>query len=1032
MVCLRLPIEGMARHLLRQVGLLTNPSGGEGVHHIWSRRSPHSILEDMEYPMGRYVRSLALTLAFLSLPAVCAPPTWYVSPKGNDAWSGALPEPNADRTDGPKATLVAARDTSRSKRGEVRRIVLAEGRYFLDKSLDLSPADSKLTIEGAGMGKTIVYGGRRLTGWQKAEGPFWSAELGEDWPDWSFRVLVVDDAIQERARFPETGYLEHETKFGVRWMSTAGGGWERKPTLEERTTMQYKAGDLPDDLRAENAEITVCHMWDESTVPLGKIEPASRTLTLAQPSHHPPGAFRVQRYVVWNTKEGMKRPGQWYLDKVERKVYYWPAEGMDMTQALVVAPTMESLIRVAGKPGKAETHVTDVVVRDLTLSVSEAPMRPAGFGASQWPGAVRLTYADRCMLERVEVSQAGGWGIQEWAGKQFVAKDCRFHHLGGGGVRFGSGACIEGNQIHDIGLVSASSIGIMGGGKNSVIRRNVIHDTPYSGMCVGGTETLIEENLIYRCMLVHHDGAAIYMGGGKRCVIRRNLARDMVQIGKGYGVSAYYLDEKCQECVVAENVAINIPHPSQNHMTLNCELRDNVFIAEEDMKIAFSRCSGHKVTGNTFHLGGKLKVHQPDAITDWQRNLLFVRGKDGGEVLEDVPRAPFTPRDKPRYYKPIQTTKAPVIDGKMEDGEWPSGGTSLNERTNQRSVRGAPTSVKILADKQNLYVLTNVVSMFPKQRKRGTEWGKDEGVELTVEVKHGDRKVVHVLHGFTDGTLRSLSIAGASAEQAKAFLGKVTYGASVEGKLWRSEWSIPLSVLGVEPGQKTILPLNITAYRSEDDVFAQFAGTLGETWDLERGGRLMMFWDSKETSRRPEIRVPTVKNVAGQWPGKAVALAQTPSAVPLPGPAGAARVVRSGDLLLVRVAIPAKTVTKGGAWRTDDGAEVCLAGKTADGKPVTWVVRGYANGACWVSSEAGTPEKVCRELQKKVRYAAKVTDGEWQGEWHLPLAALGIAPKGRVPFNLGAFRSSTREWMNWVGTSGPTWKLEKAGQLVLD
>ena len=42
----------------------------------------------------------------------------YVSPDGDDAWSGTLPEPNAGRTDGPFATLARARDAVRQARAE--------------------------------------------------------------------------------------------------------------------------------------------------------------------------------------------------------------------------------------------------------------------------------------------------------------------------------------------------------------------------------------------------------------------------------------------------------------------------------------------------------------------------------------------------------------------------------------------------------------------------------------------------------------------------------------------------------------------------------------------------------------------------------------------------------------------------------------------------------------------------------------------------------------------------------------------------
>ena len=960
-----------------------------------------------------------------------APLTWYVAPDGDDAWTGMLSVPNATKTDGPFATLAAARDASRKQAGQPRRIELTEGRFFLGETLALDARDSKLTIEGAGIGKTIVYGGRQLHGWQRDSESLWSVNLPADRPAWSFRVLVVNDALADRARLPEGGYFEHETKFPVRWMSTAGGGWERKPTEEERTTMRYRAGDVPADLRVENAEVTVCHMWDESTVGVAGNDPETRTLTFSSPCGHPPGAFRVQRYVIWNTREGMTRAGQWYLDRVARKLYYWPRKGEDVSEAVVVAPTMETLIKVVG--GKKKP-VDGITIRGITLSAGDAPLKPAGFGASRWDGALHFVYADRVKIDAVEVVNCGVWGVREWGGKEFSLTQSRLHHLGGGGIKFGGGAHIEGNDIHHIGLISASAIGIMGGGLKAVVRRNVIYDNPYSGMCVSGTETVIEENLIYRCMLVHHDGAAIYMGGGKRCIIRRNLARDMAQVGKGYGVSAYYLDEKCRGCIVSDNIAMNIPHPSQNHMTLDCELRDNVFIHDGDMKIAFSRCSGHKITGNTFHVGGKLRIHEPDAIAVWENNRILTTGDAGGRIADDVPRKPFKPREKPRYVKPKAIDPAPTIDGLMSPDEWPTGGTSLGERTTQRRTRGAPTSVKIHADDTHLYILTNVVTMFPDQRRLGTEWGKDEGIELVLEAQEGDASVVHVLRGFSEGSYAGHCVAGASVEQAAVFAKRVRYGASLDKKIWRSEWAVPLSALGVDVGQKKVVPFNLTVYRSEDDVFAQYAGTLGETWDLGHGGRLMLNWDGANP-QAPKLAVATIAVApsGAKWPGEPVQLAQTPGSVPLSAPPCSAKVLRHGDNLHVRVVVPVKAVegiTRGSTWCTDDGAEVCIEGKTPDGKRAVWIIHGFACGTFELSDEAGIPAAANAAMRSKVSFTALITAAGWRGEWRLPLKALGVKTTGPVPFNLGVFRSEDRQWINWKGTNGPTWKLERAGCLT--
>ena len=91
-------------------------------------------------------------------------------------------------------------------------------------------------------------------------------------------------------------------------------------------------------------------------------------------------------------------------------------------------------------------------------------------------------------------------------------------------------------------------------GRKIHLYRNEIHDAPYSGIIGGGKDHLIEQNLIYRVMRELHDGAAIY-GNMTNCIIRGNVVRDVVEIGKGFGASAYYLDEGARDCIIERNVA---------------------------------------------------------------------------------------------------------------------------------------------------------------------------------------------------------------------------------------------------------------------------------------------------------------------------------------------------------------------------------------------------------------------------------------------------------------------------------------------
>jgi len=545
--------------------------------------------------------------------------------KGSDAWTGALDEPKAGSTDGPLATVQAAVEAAR-KMGTAapRRIVLAAGDYFLNSPIALDHRDSGLTIEAAPNAKVTLYGGRRVTGWKADGDRFWAADVPEvAQKKWDFRMLVVNSRLCPRTRLPREGTFTHLTKFEVPWMSTTGGGWQRRPTTEELTTMKYRTEDLAPSLDPANAELTVYHMWDESMVGLARIDRDSHTLTFANPAGHPPGAFGVQKYVVQNVREGMSAPGQWYLDRTAGKVVYWPLPGEDMARADVMAPTMESIVRINGRPDAA---AKDITLRGLTLSITNTPLVAGGFGAGAFQGAVTMHMVENCRLDGLAITNVAGQGVKVYGARKLQVENCLLHQTGACGATIqAADGVFTNNHVHHIGRIYPSAIAVwIGGDKGGGIKvsHNEIHDVPYSAIDAGGNDHRIEHNLIYHAMQELHDGAGIYIGFCKRIVFRGNFIRDIEDTG-GYGASAYYLDEQAEDCLVEDNLALRVATPSHNHMARKNTLRNNVFICKGPARITLPRSSDYCFENNVVYAKGKITFTNAGAITKAAHNVLF-------------------------------------------------------------------------------------------------------------------------------------------------------------------------------------------------------------------------------------------------------------------------------------------------------------------------------------------------------------------------------------------------------------------------
>ena len=784
---------------------------------------------------------LAVSTAAIA-PSACLAATLYVSPNGNDAGPGTQPQ--------PLATLEAARDAARKAGAGPHRIVVLPGEYFLAKPLVLDAQDNGLTIEADPSGKAVLYGGKPVTGWRRDGDSFWCVDLpGVKEGTWDFRALIVNGRMPERARFPETEAFLNQGTWNLPLLPAVSGFWERKPTHDELITMPYDAKDIPATLDVKNAEVRLYHMWDESLVGVASNDTQRHALIFSSEPIWPAGALGLKRYVIFNTREGMTHPGQWYLDRSAGRLVYWPLPGEDMTTCKVIAPSAERVIQIVGRPQKKAEKIT---LRGLTLQATTVPLKPGSFGAGAFEGALSVTHAHQCVMEGLEICNVGGLGIRADNLTECRITDCHVHHAGACGVNLnGADTLIARNHIHDLGVYYPSAAAAMTGGRALHITRNEIHDAPYSGIIGGGKDHLIEENLIYRVMREMHDGAAIY-GNLNNCILRGNVVRDVVEVGKGFGASAYYLDEGARDCIIERNVAVGVPMPTHNHITRNITIRDNVFIADKDMTVSFARSVGCTFERNTLYAPGKITVNQPNGVKVWKDNVIFRNGlgKDGAAqpfTIDDAMPPVPVPGRKAGPAVAAHVSVAPTLDGQITPSEWPGKIQTLDREPSRYTVGGAPVLAKLAYDEQCLYVGATVTMFEPAKLSLGSTWGTDDGVEICIAGTLPDgTPASFIIRGYAGGTVQSATEAGAPTEAAARlgtelrFVAAVTKGASGNPKGWKGEWAIPFAALGLKPTAELKVAFNLSAFCSEFGEWHCWEGTLAENWRLDQAGTLQL------------------------------------------------------------------------------------------------------------------------------------------------------------------------------------------------
>lgn len=586
----------------------------------------------------RFWITLVIMMGGISASAKAANLTFYVSPGGNDAWSGKLPEINPTKTDGPAATLKHTRDLVReAKRASGASaptaidVILRGGNYFLSESLVLTPEDSgsaacPIRWMAFQSESPVISGGRPIEHWENGTlngHAVWIARLGAAAQGKGlFRELWVNGQRRQRARWPKKNYLGVAHAIPEAGSSTYKGGH----------AFAFNAEDLKAWPGAPTGEIVVFNRWVESRLPIKAIDETNHRAQFTKAA-----VFELaggDPYFVENVPETLREPGEWCLD-LSGTLYYFPIAGEEPGKTQAIAPSLVQVLRLEADTGRGQlleyltfsglTFAHSEWYYDREQHDAENMARLSGFNqaAHGVAAVVKAQGARHCVIDHCTIAHAGNYAIDLGRGCQDdKILNCTCTDLGAGGIKIGdtelhgdSQLAVFGNEVSDCvisdgGHLFASAVGVwIGQSHDNRIVHNDIHGLFYTGISIGWTwgygpaesgGNLIELNHIHH-IGTHADGQApvlsdmggIYtLGGENGTIIRLNRFHDIA--GLRYGGWGIYFDEGTTGIVAEKNLVYNTTHGGfHQHYGKENIVRTNIFALGRDAQIQRTRIEDH-------------------------------------------------------------------------------------------------------------------------------------------------------------------------------------------------------------------------------------------------------------------------------------------------------------------------------------------------------------------------------------------------------------------------------------------------------
>ncbi len=297
----------------------------------------------------------------------------------------------------PYRSLYEAVERSRGRTGDVT-IYVRKGIYRMDRPLVLTSSDGNdsrsLTIKAYPGEKVVLSGGLAMDlKWKRYKDNIWRAKVdGNPVMD----MLLVDGQIRQMARYPN--YDANAVRFN---------GTSALATDPERVK-RWK--------HPEGGYLHAMHRsdWGDFHYRItGKTREGELLLEGGWQNNRPDGLHPDNR-MVENVFEELDAPGEWFYDKENAWLYYFPLPDERIDMAVFETPQLKHLIELRGTASEPVKQITIEGI-ELTQTVRTFMERYEPLLRSDWTiyrgGAVLFKGTERCRLRDCAIYNVGGNGV---------------------------------------------------------------------------------------------------------------------------------------------------------------------------------------------------------------------------------------------------------------------------------------------------------------------------------------------------------------------------------------------------------------------------------------------------------------------------------------------------------------------------------------------------------------------------------------------------------------------------------------------